>query len=150
MRRYVAGLTIVIGGVVALIATSLVAEAVIDRVFGPGTTSGPEPLAQAAAVLSIALPPLLVARVLVSRGRKIELGLFLVGWGSFWPIAFGYLAFLTVSARLSGGDGPSIDLSSDPASMFAYIFFTVLPLVGLWLATAGLRQQRAARVVILR
>lgn len=148
MRHYFAGLAIVIGGVLGLFATSLLAQALIDQVFGPGTSGGSDPLVRLVAVLCVVLPPLPVARVLLARGRKIELGLFLVGWGCFWPIAFGYLAFLAVSARLSGGAGPTFDLAGDPESVFVYIFFALLPLVGLWLATSGLRQHRAEGVAI--
>jgi hypothetical protein len=148
MRSYFAGLAILIGGVLGLFGTSLLAQALIDEVFGPGTSAGSEPLVRLVALLCVVLPPLLVARVLLGRGRKVELGLFLVGWGCFWPIAFAYLAFLALSARLSGGAGPTLDLAGDPESVFVYIFFAVLPLVGLWLATAGLRQHRAGGVVI--
>jgi hypothetical protein len=147
MRRYLAGLAILIGGVLGLFATSLVAQTLIDRVLGPGTSPQSEPLVWLLALACMVLPPLLVARVLLPRGRTSQVGLFLVGWGSFWPIAFAYLAFLTVSARLTGGVVPSLDLASDPESVFVYLFFVVLPLVGLWLTTAGLRQRRVERVV---
>ena len=148
MRRYLSGLAIVIGGVIGLFATSFIAQALIDGVFGSGTSSGSEPLVRLIALLCVVIPPLLVAPVLLSRGRGIELGLFLIGWGSFWPIAFAYLCFVAVSAHLSGGAGPTFYLASDPESVIVYTFFAELPLAGLWLATAGLRQRRAAGVVI--
>jgi hypothetical protein len=147
MRRYLVGLAILIGGVLGLFATSLLAQALVDLALGPGTSARSDTPVRLLALACAVVPPVLVARLLLPRGWTSEVGLFLVGWGCFWPVAFGYMAYLTVSARLSGGVVPSLDLASDPESVSVYLFFVVLPLIGLWLATAGLRQRRSNRIV---
>jgi hypothetical protein len=50
---------------------------------------------------------------------------------------------------LTGGLGPPIGLVSGPGPIDFGLFFSVLPLAGLWLITAGLRQRRADRIAPL-
>ena len=148
MRRAFTGLAILIGGALGLFGLLIFEQALTNQVLGPWRGfSDWEPPMQFLLLAAVVLPPLLVARALLPRGRSREVGLFLLGWGCVWPVIVAYLVLGTVAARLLGGQGPWIGLLSDPASIFAYLFFAALPLAGLWLITAGLRQRRTDRVV---
>lgn len=148
MRRHLVGLAILIGGVLGMFACWLLVEALSDRVLGPGHSPFDlEPPMQLLLLAPWVLLPLLVAGLLLPRGRTNEVGLFLMGWGCLWPIFLVYWTFETVAARLTGGLAPQVGLIGGPGPLVCALFFAVLPLLGLWLATAGLRQRRANRIV---
>lgn len=143
MRRFLVGLAILATGAVGLLGTALLEQVLTNQVLGPWhTVSDWVPLMQVILMVPVVLPPLLVAWVLLPRGRTTEVGLFLLGWGWLWPLTFAYWVFGTV-ARLLGGEGPWMSLSGDPAAIFMYHYFGLLPLAGLWFLSAGLRQRRA-------
>ena len=143
MRRLLGLAGILIGGFAGMIATSVVVGAFTARVLGQGDNfSTMEPLAQGIVLAALVLPPLIVVRVLSARDWSVEAGLFVMGWGCFWPLALGYLAWLDVTATAEGTAGPSLSFAGDPGSVFVYLFFGVLPLAGLWLIATGLRRGR--------
>lgn len=148
MRRFLVGLAIFTSGVIGLFGTALLEQLLTNQVLGPGhSNSDWEPLMQVFLMVPVVLPPLLVASVLLPRGRTTEVGLFLLGWGCIWPVIIAYLVLGTMAARLFGAADPSLGLISSPAAIFSYLFFIVLPLAGTWLLTAGLRQRRGDRSV---
>jgi hypothetical protein len=147
MRRFLVGLAILTTGAVGLIGTAVVEQLLTNQVLGPWhSVSDWAPLMQVILMAPVVLPPVLVAWVLLPRGRTTEVGLFLLGWGCVWPVVIALWAIGTVT-RLLGGEGSWIGLESGPAAIFMYLFFTGLPLAGIWFLTAGLRQRRAHRRV---
>jgi hypothetical protein len=145
MRRFLVGLAILATGAVGLFGMVLLQQLLTDQVLGPGhSVPALAPLMQVILMVPVVLPPVLVAWVLLPRGRTTEVGLFLLGWGWLWPAIIAYWVFGTV-ARLLGGEGPWMSLSNDPASIFIYHYLGLLPLAGLWFLSAGLRQRRAHR-----
>lgn len=145
MRRFLVGLAILTTGAVGLIGTAVLEQLLTNQVLGPWhSVSDWAPLMQVILMVPVVLPPLLVAWVLLPRGRTTEVGLFLLGWGCIWPMIIA-LWVIGMVARLLGGDGPWIGLSGDPAAIFMYHYFGLLPLAGMWFLSAGLRQRRAHR-----
>ena len=148
MRRFLVGLAIFTGGVIGLFGIALLEQLLTNQVLGPGHgVSDWEPLIQVFLMIPVVLPPLLVASVLLPRGRPAEVGLFLLGWGFIWPAIIAYLVVGTMAARLFGVADPWLGLNSGPAAVFSYLFFIVLPLAGTWFLTAGLRQRWSDRSV---
>ena len=107
MRRFLVGLAIFTSGVIGLVGTALLEQLLTNQVLGPGhSVSDWEPLMQVFLMVLVVLPPLLVAAVLLPRGRTTEVGLFLLGWGCIWPVLIAYLVLGTMAARLFGAAGP--------------------------------------------
>jgi hypothetical protein len=143
IRGFLADLAILLGGALGILTVGLVDQRLTEQALGAGhSIFDSEPLMLLLMLASVALPPLLVAGVLLPRGRTTEVGLFLLGWGCLWPLVLAYLVFGAVAARLFGGAAPSISMVSGTVPMLLGLFFAVLPLAGVWFLTAGLRQRR--------
>ena len=129
IRGFLANLAILLGGALGMLAAGLVDQKLTEQALGGGHSMfDTEPLLQLPMLALAALPPLLVAGVLLPRGRTTEVGLFLLGWGCVWPLVLAYLVFGAVAARLFGAEAPSISVViNGTASMLLATFFAVLP-----------------------
>ena len=143
IRGFLAYLGILVGGALGILAAGLVDQKLTEQALGAGHSMfDTEPLMQLLMLALVLLPPLLVVGLLLPRGRATEVGLFLLGWGCVWPLILAYLVLGTVAARLFGGAAPSVGMASGTVPLLLGLFFAALPLAGVWLLTAGLRQGR--------
>ena len=146
MRRFLVGLAILTTGAVGLIGTVLLEQLLTDQALRSGrSVFDLAPLMQIILMVPVVLPPLLVAWVLLPRGRTTEVGLFLLGWGCIWPVIIAYVVVATIIARLAGGEEPNISVDIGPMATVIDLFFIVLPLAGMWFLSAGLRHRWAHR-----